>query len=230
MARTDAADWLGVAPGHPFGLQTLPYGSFTTVDRPTEPRAGVAIGDRVLDLTATTYRLWNGRADLFSSGRLDAFLAAGDRAWAQMRMAITRWLSSDDYREALEDLLVPVADVTMHLPFTVADYADFFPSEHHASNAGRILPTVTSSRGITRAPVSVFVLGYSSSMRRAMALICVCARSSVTPSRRRANTRTERPPRSCKRAGGMMNGTHNSAFSCQNGGNWKPCVMTPVTL
>jgi fumarylacetoacetase len=138
MARTDAADWLGVAPGHPFGLQTLPYGSFTTVDRPTEPRAGVAIGDRVLDLTATTYRLWNGRADLFSSGRLDAFLAAGDRAWAQMRMAITRWLSSDDYREALEDLLVPVADVTMHLPFTVADYADFFASEHHASNAGRI--------------------------------------------------------------------------------------------
>jgi fumarylacetoacetase len=137
MART-VADWLGVAPGHPFGLQTLPYGSFTTLDRPTEPRTGVAIGDWVLDLSAATYRLWNGRADLFSAGRLDAFLSAGDRAWAQMRTAITRWLSSDDYREALEDLLVPAADATMHLPFTVADYADFFASEHHASNAGRI--------------------------------------------------------------------------------------------
>jgi fumarylacetoacetase len=137
MART-VADWLEVAPGHPFGLQTLPYGSFTTLDRPTEPRTGVAIGDWVLDLSAATYRLWNGRADLFSSGRLDAFLSAGDRAWAQMRTAITRWLSRDDYREALEDLLVPVADATMHMPFTVADYADFFANEHHASNAGRI--------------------------------------------------------------------------------------------
>jgi fumarylacetoacetase len=138
MAATHAAEWLGVAPEHPFGLQTLPYGSFTTLDRPTEPRVGVAVGDRVLDLSAATYRLLSGRADLFSSGRLDAFLDAGDRAWAQVRSALRRWLSSDHYREAIKDLLVPAADVTMHLPFTVADYVDFYASEHHASNVGRI--------------------------------------------------------------------------------------------
>ena len=63
-----------------------------------------------------------------------------------------------------------------------------------------------------------------------MALIWVCAPSSVTPSRKRAKTRTERPPWSCKRAGGTTNGAHNSAFSCQNGGNWKPCGITPVTV
>jgi len=138
MAGTHAAEWLGVAPDHPFGLQTLPYGSFTTQDRPTEPRVGVAVGDRVLDLSAATYRLLTGRADLFRSGRLDAFLDAGDRAWAQIRSALTRWLGSDHYREALKDLLMPAADVTMHLPFTVADYVDFYASEHHASNVGRI--------------------------------------------------------------------------------------------
>jgi len=138
MAPIHAAEWLGVAPDHPFGLQTLPYGSFTTRDRPTEPRVGVAVGDRVLDLSAATYRLITGRADLFSSGRLDAFLDAGDRAWAQIRSALTRWLSSDHYREALKDLLVPAADVTMHLPFAVADYVDFYASEYHASNVGRI--------------------------------------------------------------------------------------------
>jgi fumarylacetoacetase len=138
MAPTHAAEWLGVAPDHPFGLQTLPYGSFTTRDRPTEPRVGVAVGDRVLDLSAATYRLLTGRADLFRSGRLDAFLDAGDRAWAQIRSALTRWLSSGHYREALRDLLVPAADATMHLPFTVADYVDFYASEHHASNVGRI--------------------------------------------------------------------------------------------
>jgi fumarylacetoacetase len=138
MALIQAARWLGVEPGHPFGLQTLPYGSFTTRDRPHQPRAGVAIGDRVLDLTTATERLFTGRADLFRSGYLDLFLDAGDLAWAQIRGAITAWLSQEHYREALEDLLVPAADANLRLPFTVADYADFFASEHHASNAGQI--------------------------------------------------------------------------------------------
>ena len=138
MARTQAAGWLGIPADHPFGLQTLPYGSFTTRDRPAELRTGVAVGDRVLDLTAATDRLDAGRADLFRAGRLDVFLDAGDLAWAQIRSAITHWLSHDEYRTALEDLLVPAAEATMHLPFTVADYVDFFASEHHASNASQI--------------------------------------------------------------------------------------------
>ena len=31
-----------------------------------------------------------------------------------------------------------VGEVTLHLPFEVADYVDFYASEHHASNVGRI--------------------------------------------------------------------------------------------
>jgi fumarylacetoacetase len=138
MAGARAAGWLGIEPGHPFGLQTLPYGSFTTPDRPNEPRTGVAVGDRVLDLSAATDRLLAGRAHLFSSGRLDAFLDAGDLAWEQIREAITAWLSRDEFREAIEDLLVPAESAKLHLPFTVADYVDFYASEHHASNVGRI--------------------------------------------------------------------------------------------
>jgi fumarylacetoacetase len=138
MARTHAAGWLGIAPDHPFGLQTLPYGSFTTRDRPAEPRTGVAVGDLVLDLTAATDRLFPGRADLFRSGRLNPFLDAGDLAWAQVREAITGWLTIDEYRTALEDLLVPASQVTLHLPFAVADYVDFYASENHARNVGQI--------------------------------------------------------------------------------------------
>ena len=136
---TEAAAWLGIAPGHPFGLQTLPYGSFTTRDRAARPRVGVRIGDQVLDLTAATDRLLTARADLFMGGRLDLFLDAGNNAWALIREALTIWLSREQYRDALEDLLVPVGDVTLHLPFTVCDYVDFYASEHHASNVGRIL-------------------------------------------------------------------------------------------
>ena len=138
MTATQAAAWLAVPADHPFGLGTLPYGSFTTADRPAEPRAGVAIGDHVLDLSAATARLLPGRAHLFSAGKLDAFLAAGDRAWAQVRADLVRWLSGDKYRVAVEDLLVPVSAAQLHLPFTVADYVDFYASEHHASNIGRI--------------------------------------------------------------------------------------------
>lgn len=138
MAQTQAAAWLTVPADHPFGLETLPYGSFTTADRPAQSRTGVAIGEHVLDLSAATARLMPGRAHLFSSGRLDAFLAAGDGAWAQVRGALVHWLSRDTFRAALEDLLVPVPEARMHLPFTVADYVDFYASEHHASNVGRI--------------------------------------------------------------------------------------------
>ncbi len=138
MAATQAAAWLAVPADHPFGLGTLPYGSFTTPDRPAEPRTGVAIGAHVLDLSAATARLLPGRAHLFSTGRLDAFLAAGDGAWAQVRADLVRWLSGDTYRVAVEDLLVPASSAQLHLPFTVADYVDFYASEHHATNVGRI--------------------------------------------------------------------------------------------
>ncbi len=139
MTTPRPCDWLGVPDGHPFGLQTLPYGSFSDARHPARRRAGVAIGDRVLDLTAATERLLPGRAAEFGTGALDAFLAAGDAAWSQVRSALVRWLSEEPFRDAIEDLLVPADAVTMHLPFTVADYVDFYASEQHATNVGAIM-------------------------------------------------------------------------------------------
>ena len=138
MAQTQPAPWLGIAAGDPLGLQTLPYGSYSAPHHSAHRRVGVAVGDRVLDLTSASERLLPGRTHLFSSGNLDVFLAAGDLAWAQVRAEITAWLTQDRFREAIEDLLVPAADAEMHLPFTVADYVDFYASEHHATNIGRM--------------------------------------------------------------------------------------------
>jgi len=134
-----AAAWLGVPPDHEFGLAALPYGSYTAAHHAEECRVGVAIGDCVLDLTQATDRLLAGRAHLFASGTLDEFLAAGERCWAQVRAELTRWLSHDQFRPALEDLLIPAAAVSMRLPFTVADYVDFYASPYHAGNLGQIL-------------------------------------------------------------------------------------------
>jgi fumarylacetoacetase len=133
-----AAAWLGLAPGDPFGLAALPYCSFSTRHEAAHRRVGVRVGDRVLDLTAAAERLLAGRAVLFRDGVLDPFLAAGDGAWSGVRAEIIQWLSRDHFREAVEDLLVPLAEAELHLPFTVADYVDFFASQDHAANAGRI--------------------------------------------------------------------------------------------
>jgi fumarylacetoacetase len=133
-----AAQWLGIAEDHRFGLAALPYGSYTAAHHAEHPRVGVAIGDHVLDLTTATDRLMPGRAHLFLAGTLDAFLAAGNGAWAGVRAELTRWLSDEEFRPVLEDLLVPADEVSLQMPFSVADYVDFYASQHHATNIGRI--------------------------------------------------------------------------------------------
>lgn len=134
---SQVTSWTGVAAKHPFGLHTLPYGVFTDAVEP-QPRVGVAMGDTVLDLTTATRDLLPEHAALFHNGSLDALLAAGRRTWTIVRDTLTRWLTDDRHAEALAPLLLPASEVTMRLPFTVADYVDFYSCEQHAANVGRI--------------------------------------------------------------------------------------------
>ena len=110
----------------------LPYGVFS---RPGQaPRIGVAVGERVLDVGAA---LPHGDVDPadFAQPSLNAFLARGPEAWASTRSALQRLLSEP---QTLEPHLVPLDEVRLHLPIEVADYVDFYASEHHAGNVGRI--------------------------------------------------------------------------------------------
>src|SRR3984885_15512077 len=93
----------GLAAAAPFGRAPLPYCSFSTHRHAASRLAGVRVGDRVLDLTTASGRLLPGREVLFRDGTLDAFLAAGDGAWADVRAEITGWLSQDHFREGVED-------------------------------------------------------------------------------------------------------------------------------
>ena len=121
--------WLGVPENDPFGLTHLPYGSDGS-------RVLVRVGDAVLDLTAASAGGVHGA--LFASGSLDAFLAAGRPAWTAVRAQLVEWLSDGRHQARIEPLLSPAGDVTLRLPFGVADYVDFYASEHHATNVGRI--------------------------------------------------------------------------------------------
>ncbi|MGH3547701.1 MAG: fumarylacetoacetase [Pseudonocardiaceae bacterium] len=134
---TSSTSWTGVAADHPFGLHTLPYGVFTDAVE-AQPRVGVAVGDAILDLTKATTALLPERAALFRGGSLDSLLAAGRQTWTTVRATLARWLTDDRHAEVLAPLLLPATGVTMQLPFTVADYVDFYSCEQHAANVGRI--------------------------------------------------------------------------------------------
>lgn len=128
--------WLDLPADHPFGPDNLPYGVFSAGDE--RRRVGVRVGDAVLDLAVCAEQAGMESAAVWREGSLDAFLAEGRTAWTAARTWLTEVLTNDEYRDAVEPHLTPVADVRMHLPFTVADYVDFYASEHHASNVGRI--------------------------------------------------------------------------------------------
>ena len=129
--------WLDLSPDDPRGLHVLPYGSFRTAAS-AHPRVGVAVGAQVLDLTAASVELAPGTAPMFADGTLDRLLAAGHRTWADVRSLVRSWFDDAGARAVVEQSLLPVADVELLLPFTVADYVDFYASEHHATNVGRI--------------------------------------------------------------------------------------------
>jgi len=127
--------WLQLAAEDPFGVHTLPYG---VIDSGTGPQPAIRIGDRALPLRPATEALLAEHSSLFTTGSLDAFLAAGPDTWAAVRSAATGWLTDSEHRPVIEPLLLPLADCRPLLPFTVADYVDFYASEQHASNVGQI--------------------------------------------------------------------------------------------
>jgi fumarylacetoacetase len=131
-----AQTWLDIAEDHPFGIDNLPYGVFSTPG--TTPRIGVRVGDWVLDAGACAERAGMESGEVWLTDSLNAFLAQGRPAWVAARAWLTELLTNDLRRDCVEPHLVPVPDVTMHLPVAVGDYVDFYASEHHATNVGRI--------------------------------------------------------------------------------------------
>ncbi|MGW5419221.1 fumarylacetoacetase [Streptomyces sp. NPDC003943] len=129
---------LDLAEGDPFGPHNLPYGVFSTADEPDRRRLGVRIGGHVLDAGAAAHALGSPYATLLAQPSLNPLLAAGRTAWRDVRRALTGWLTVPAHRPVVEPLLHPLDAVTLHLPYEVADYVDFYASEHHATNVGKI--------------------------------------------------------------------------------------------
>lgn len=130
--------WVASANGHrDFPIQNLPYGIFS--EGGEAPRAGVAIGDKILDLKAVATMLPAKLRYAVSEKTLNDLFAlpAADRA--MLRKTISTILSDDAHRSRIEPGLHDAADCTMHLPATIGDYTDFYVGIHHATNIGKLL-------------------------------------------------------------------------------------------
>ncbi|TDD92117.1 fumarylacetoacetase [Actinomadura rubrisoli] len=110
----------------PFGLANLPYGVFSTPG--TEPRVGVRAANVVVDLAEAL------GDDVFARPSLNAFMEQGHERWVEVREQVLDLVTDEVPGSAVH----PVGAVTTHLPIEIADYVDFYASEHHASNLGRL--------------------------------------------------------------------------------------------
>ncbi|MEM6634689.1 MAG: fumarylacetoacetase [Pseudomonadota bacterium] len=124
-----------------FPIQNLPYGAFSVDSGPI--RIGVAIGDRILDLTALEAAGILSPSDtaVFDGATLNAFMALPQPVWSRTRREIADLLDgakehAPDLRTKIGDALVPMSAARLHLPFFVRSYTDFYASKEHATNVG----------------------------------------------------------------------------------------------
>jgi fumarylacetoacetase len=99
------------------------FGVFSTGGDP--PRVGFRVSHDVLDLAA------HGLGSVFEAPTLNPFLALGRSSWEDTVARIAALLSAGVD-------LVPLEDVRIEFPLTVADYVDFYSSLEHATNLGRM--------------------------------------------------------------------------------------------
>jgi fumarylacetoacetase len=137
--------WVQGAQNSQFPIQNLPIGIFSTKNTPG--RAGIAIGNSILDLermcqlfSAPEWKLSKG---IFQRNTLNAFLGMGRELHKKFRSELQSLLSETTELYALwqktPEILVPMNQAIMHLPVQIPNYVDFYSSEEHATNVGKMV-------------------------------------------------------------------------------------------
>ncbi|MBD2759132.1 fumarylacetoacetase [Yimella sp. cx-573] len=120
-----------------YGIDNLPYAIASKAGH--APHVVTRVGDHALDLAGLAAKA-GGEAwvDAWSQPTLNAFVAQGRPAWSAARAWLRQTLGDASFEDAVASHLHPLDELTLHLPIEVADYVDFYASEHHATNVGRI--------------------------------------------------------------------------------------------
>jgi fumarylacetoacetase len=132
--------WLHIPANSDFSISNLPYGIFQT---PTSsPRAGIAIGDHIVDLVAAAENGLFGKPrffkKIFEQPTLNAFIALGKPSTSRVRKKVQDWLQQAQTPSNANTILRDRASVTMLMPIRVPNYTDFYSSIEHATNVGKM--------------------------------------------------------------------------------------------
>ena len=128
---------IDVPAGSDFTLANLPIGIFSTPG--SSPRAGMAVGDQILDLAAlATTGCFDFDVSTLSQSTLNAFISLGKRITTRARSQVQDWLRDPAGSPLTPEHFVTRHATTLHLPIQIGDYTDFYSSREHATNVGRM--------------------------------------------------------------------------------------------
>lgn len=127
-----------------FPIQNLPFGVFRTRGSAEPGRIGVAIGDRILDLSrcycaGLLQELPEQLQTACLAPNLNSLMAMGRGAASLLRRYLSQLLRIDTKPPVPEtEILVPISSAELLLPARIGDYTDFYASIFHATNVGKL--------------------------------------------------------------------------------------------
>src|SRR6056300_485781 len=133
--------WIEIPENSDFTIYNIPFGIFRTHE--TTARAGIAIGNEILDLVkAHELGIFNDFSldrNVFRSNFLNNFISLGKETTSRVRLCVQSELCNKNsiLRKNREAFLRQDA-VQMQLPISIGDYTDFYSSIEHATNVGKM--------------------------------------------------------------------------------------------
>jgi fumarylacetoacetase len=136
--------WVELPKNTDFTLYALPFGVFKT--KKGSPRIGMAIGDKIVDLTVLDQEGFFAALFLpegiFIKDALNELIALGKPQTKKIRERVQQLLLKDNQElqnhAARGKVLLNMQEVDMLLPVKIGDYTDFYSSMEHATNVGKM--------------------------------------------------------------------------------------------
>lgn len=136
--------WVEVPKNSDFTIYNLPFGVFK--NKRLSPRVGIAIGDKIVDLSVLDQESFFSDMFLpegiFLTETLNELIGLGKVQTKKIRERVQELLLADN--EKLRDhsirgkVMVNRKEAEMLLPVKIGDYTDFYSSMEHATNVGKM--------------------------------------------------------------------------------------------
>ncbi|HLP55458.1 MAG TPA: fumarylacetoacetase [Fluviicola sp.] len=135
--------WVEIPQNSDFPIQNLPFGIVKTGE--SIPRVASRIGDFAIDLKSLYVlgyleNLPFEHSD-FDCATLNTLMKRGKKATRELRNRLSKLFDSNytdlqKNQHHVEQVLIPMDQITMCMPVEIGDYTDFYSSREHATNVG----------------------------------------------------------------------------------------------